>query len=1315
MTDAYDISTANADFLAVDYEAAIRGYARVAGSGDRSLRRNAVFNLFLAQSRLRRNGVSTCPRVMLYVSKAAESLNVRRLAELEAHYAGTGANLTVVDAQTLRAATDDGACSPDGDLSARPSSLIAAAYRFLISRPVDQVVLVGPSQEALAFGAMARLIWRASVVFDMPEPGASPADHEVLDIWREANASSESRGVGRYPLGPLEGTPLAKIFEAAGGWDALYQSSGRPAPEFVMSAEPVVVPAAPASDLTVIVYTVLVGEYEALKEPENPDPRVRYMLFTDNPSLQTRHWEVVPLDTLGLSPRRASRLPKLLPHRYLPEHDISLYIDASITLIEPDILSIARDALQGVDIAAYPHFKRNCVFEEIDECIQLGKVNLEKADAYCNKLQKEKFPRQFGLLENAFLLRRSTPLMTRINDLWFKEYISGPERDQFSLMYVLWRACVPYALIDNTTNFRKSPHVRWAKHRESVACAFHPAKKEVERILSVIEAKYKARIKENFGETNGIAKLAKAPRSNEIISVIPRKKNQTIHAQCDFFGALPNEAQSIAQDLINQSIARMKANASKDGILDVNQDVISDINKALIYFDLIGDSCYSEAQRSVSDALFGQASAHAFGARKLAYIPNSAMPTSAANNVHVMKMCSALAEQGIDVTIYSECSPGWSGDVKDLHQQFGTISCFPMELVNRGKRRRENLLYRLICQAIADGCSYIYTRSLSVAFYACLADIPVIFEEHKIPKDADFARYRFILRSPALVRFVAISQSLAGFFRALHRDAAGKIAVLHDAADPVGSFKVAKFKLQEMPGIRMNLGYVGHLYPGKGAELSVEIARRMPHIGFHMLGGTEDDVDRWRKETSELPNIVFYGHRPHKSVPGFIEAVDVCIAPFLREVGVSGGGPNVADVFSPLKIFEYMSYGKPIITSDLPVLREILTDGDTALMCDPDTPESFVAAINSLIEDTTEAQAMGARALAHFLANYTWARRAERVRGFLFDGPKLDPCLPPTPAAVLDATNADRRPGSAPPVVRWDFGPKQSGWAYGINTRRITERIHRFQHVFATEQETKGSPDVAVAFDLNIMLSNGFRECGARRQILRVGGGSPLREQAGGDEDRLAQLLQKADIVIALSPQLRDRLECLHPRVCFIPNGIDLTEFHPLRRFRWRNSPFTVGMAASMTSEAERNIKGYYYAIEACLRAKVDLLAIGRGINHVPHERMIEDFYARIDVLLHPVDAGKEGSSNVIMESLAMGIPVITTRYAGFHGIALENGREGLIVGRNSSQLASAITAIRDDSSIYDTLVEGGRAFAERHHNIDNVAQNYEKLIESCL
>src|SRR5690606_31785297 len=112
----------------------------------------------------------------------------------------------------------------------------------------------------------------------------------------------------------------------------------------------------------IIVYTCNFGNYESVKEPLYIDSSVEYLLFTDNKNIRSKNWKIVVVEEKLEDPRRLSRLPKILPHKYLPEHDISVYIDSSLELKAEDVRKMVSECMEGSDIALYKHYLRNCVY-----------------------------------------------------------------------------------------------------------------------------------------------------------------------------------------------------------------------------------------------------------------------------------------------------------------------------------------------------------------------------------------------------------------------------------------------------------------------------------------------------------------------------------------------------------------------------------------------------------------------------------------------------------------------------------------------------------------------------------------------------------------------------------------------------------------------------------------------------------------------------------------------------------------------------------------------------------------------------------------
>jgi glycosyltransferase involved in cell wall biosynthesis len=119
--------------------------------------------------------------------------------------------------------------------------------------------------------------------------------------------------------------------------------------------------------------------------------------------------------------------------------------------------------------------------------------------------------------------------------------------------------------------------------------------------------------------------------------------------------------------------------------------------------------------------------------------------------------------------------------------------------------------------------------------------------------------------------------------------------------------------------------YTGHLYPGRGMQVLEYLAQQMPQVNFVWLGGRPADVEHWRKRAASqvLSNLNVLGFIENRLIPAYQSAADALLMPYERVITTSSGG-NTADICSPMKMFEYMAAGRAILSSDLPVLREVL-------------------------------------------------------------------------------------------------------------------------------------------------------------------------------------------------------------------------------------------------------------------------------------------------------------------------------------------------------------------------------------------------------
>lgn len=289
---------------------------------------------------------------------------------------------------------------------------------------------------------------------------------------------------------------------------------------------------------------------------------------------------------------------------------------------------------------------------------------------------------------------------------------------------------------------------------------------------------------------------------------------------------------------------------------------------------------------------------------------------------------------------------------------------------------------RALIQASRFDSDLIYSRGVMPAFLANLRGHPSAVELHSTYDGRRFGKLRQVLLNWYMSReksshLIAITSSLKGHYE--NRFTWGDdILVAHDGADPVDNTSEPR----DFDGHSFHIGYIGSLYPGKGMELISQMAVRFPAGHFHIVGGRSDDIEYWKKQMGNLDNLTFHGHVPQAKLDNYRLAFDVLIAPYQYSVK-SGGGDDITDWMSPLKIFEYMAAGKAIVCSDLPVLQEILTDGYNAFLRDPRDVDEWVAALETLRDDSALRTQLGENAQNELFEKYTWEKRAARILEFL--------------------------------------------------------------------------------------------------------------------------------------------------------------------------------------------------------------------------------------------------------------------------------------------------------------------------------------------
>lgn len=363
---------------------------------------------------------------------------------------------------------------------------------------------------------------------------------------------------------------------------------------------------------------------------------------------------------------------------------------------------------------------------------------------------------------------------------------------------------------------------------------------------------------------------------------------------------------------------------------------------------------------------------------RIAYLSGSVVPSRAANSVHVMKMCNAFAAIGCEPVLMAVGTA--ASDTAAARRFYGADNAFPIQWIRSPSFRGSGVIYSFLSAraVIAVKPDLVYGRSMPACWAASLmSSHPIVLEAHHPIEDGSASThwtFRRLISNRNFLGLVVISRALETYFVERYATLRGRLHVAPDGAD-IPSIGVRPALPAANGGLRV--GYVGHLYAGRGIELIVELAKRCPWAEFHLIGGTEGDVSKWREATREIPGITVHGFRPPVETDGYRAAMDVLLAPYQSEVVTAQSSLETSNWMSPLKIFEYMAAGKAIIASDLPPLREVLTH-ENAVLVEPDRIEDWVAALARLRDEALRRR-LGDQAYEDFKARYTWRRRAELI------------------------------------------------------------------------------------------------------------------------------------------------------------------------------------------------------------------------------------------------------------------------------------------------------------------------------------------------
>ncbi len=194
----------------------------------------------------------------------------------------------------------------------------------------------------------------------------------------------------------------------------------------------------------IVIYTCITGNYDNIVEPLYIPENVKYVLYTNSQKIKTSKWEIREI------PESISKLENnILINRYIKmhpyelfknEYDYAIYIDGNIRTVS-DISSFVTKVKPDTGLALHRHYIRDCVYMEAEACKLYKRGNLKKLQEQIKRYEIEKMPKHYGLLEaNVIVTDLKNEVAVSIQNNWWEEFInSQSNRDQISLIYVLWK------------------------------------------------------------------------------------------------------------------------------------------------------------------------------------------------------------------------------------------------------------------------------------------------------------------------------------------------------------------------------------------------------------------------------------------------------------------------------------------------------------------------------------------------------------------------------------------------------------------------------------------------------------------------------------------------------------------------------------------------------------------------------------------------------------------------------------------------------------------------------------------------------------
>lgn len=381
--------------------------------------------------------------------------------------------------------------------------------------------------------------------------------------------------------------------------------------------------------------------------------------------------------------------------------------------------------------------------------------------------------------------------------------------------------------------------------------------------------------------------------------------------------------------------------------------------------------------------------------KRILYITNARIPTEKAHGLQIVRTVENLVGVGAKVKLvvprrrnpikdkaedFYHCTHAL--DIKYLPNPFLFIENILPELFF--PLSRLNFAFLALLYITHSRYEVVYTRDLILAcFVSVLSKKTVVYEDHE-PKKSKLFLYKFFLKH--IDKKVIVAKGLERLYEEFKLPKSEYVWVPNGVdIKAVESANRDHSIWQEAFGIPENhqvVLYTGHFYSWKGVYTLLDSAKFLPdNFSLVLIGGRADDQASVKEyiKGNNLNKVYLCDFMPQIEVLKYVRSADVLVIPNTAKDSRS------LEFTTPIKLFEYMAAGVPIVASDIPSLRFYLEHKVNAWLFEPDNPESLSEGIKRVGSDTELGSQLSSKSKAD-VVSYTWRERAKRIINFIEDG-----------------------------------------------------------------------------------------------------------------------------------------------------------------------------------------------------------------------------------------------------------------------------------------------------------------------------------------